>query len=264
MSCCNPSGITLTRASALGTRRRAATLFWRVSSDFRILGVVPARGGSKGVPRKNVRLLGGQPLVLHTLDTARASDSLDELVVSTEDDAIAAIVRSAGVKVVDRPMELARDTTPSAPVISHALRTVEEELSVRFEAVMTLQPTAPFRAVEDIERSVELLRTNDCDSVVSVVRVLDKHPARVKRITEGVLRDFCVPGDEAKRRQDLEPAYVPNGAVYLTRRDAVNRGTLRGDTQYALIMPPERSVNIDEELDFLLAEAVVKRRAVNE
>jgi CMP-N,N'-diacetyllegionaminic acid synthase len=230
-------------------------------SDLRVLGVVPARGGSKGVPRKNIRLLGGRPLLVHTIETALLTRAVDPVVVSTEDPAIAEVARKAGVQVIDRPASLATDVTPSAPVIEHATLAVEAQLSTRFDAVMTLQPTAPFRSTEDIERAVELLWTSGAESVISVVRVLDQHPARAKRIVDGRLEGFFVPEEESARRQDLEPAYLRNGAIYLTRRDVLDKGTLRGTHQQALVMPPERSVNIDEELDFLTAEAVLANRS---
>jgi len=223
-----------------------------------VLGVVPARGGSKAVPRKNARELGGRPLIAYTIDAARESAQLSELVVSTEDDEIAKIASGLGAAVVARPPELALDTTPMVPVIQHALQVTEAETNSRYDAVATLQPTTPFRTAVDIDEAIELLQASGADSVIGVVRIYDVHPARVKRIEGQRLLSYCVSEDETTRRQDLPPAYLRNGAIYVTRRDVVDRGSLRGSDQCPYEMPAERSVNIDGPLDFLLAEALVR------
>ncbi len=223
----------------------------------RTLGVIPVRGGSKGVPRKNIKALGGKPLLQYTVEAAQRSSGIDHLVVSTEDAEIAAVARELGVEVIERPAALATDTTPTHPVIAHALALVEERLP-RFDYVFTLQVTTPFRTAADIDGAIDSLRTSGAESVIGVVRVFDQHPARIKRIEGGRLREFCVPEEEGSRRQDLEPAYLRNGAIYVCRRDVIERGSLRGDDQCPYEMPPERSINIDEPIDFLLAEAVLR------
>ena len=167
--------------------------------NWRTLGVIPARGGSKGVTRKNVRLLDGRPLISYTIDAARRSDLLTELVVSTEDPEIAAIADEHGVSVVDRPFELAGDLTPMAPVVQHALTAVESRTGLSFDCVFTLQVTTPFRTPNDIDGAIEALRTSGAESVVGVVRLRDAHPARAKRLVDGRLSDFCVPEDEYSR-----------------------------------------------------------------
>ena len=164
---------------------------------WRALGVIPARGGSKGVARKNLRLLGGRPLIAHTIDAARRSTFLGTFVVSTEDAEIAAFAAGEGVPVVDRPDRLADDMTPMAPVVEHAVTAVESQAGVRFDCVLTLQVTSPFRLPGDIDAAIELLRSTGAESVLGVVRLLDAHPARVKRLVDGRLRDFCVPENEA-------------------------------------------------------------------
>jgi CMP-N,N'-diacetyllegionaminic acid synthase len=223
---------------------------------MRILGVIPARGGSRAVPRKNIRLLGGRPLIAHTISAAGASDSITYLVVSTDDAEIATIAGDLGVDVVARPSVLAGDEAPMVPVIQHALDEVERDRPP-FDAVFTLQATCPFRTASDIDAAAALLAEGGADSVIGVVRVQDMHPARIKRIEGGFLEDFCVEEDEGTRRQDLEAAYRRSGGVYLTARETVVGGSLRGLRQRAYEMPPERSINIDEPLDFLLAEAAL-------
>jgi CMP-N-acetylneuraminic acid synthetase len=182
-----------------------------------------------------------------------------EQVVSTEDAEIESIARQLDVRVVARPVELATDTAPSAPVIKHALDVIEDEDKRRFDYVLTLQPTTPFRLGVDIDAAVGLLDEIDEGgaSVTSIVRVLDRHPARAKRLENGRLVDYCVPDREGTRRQDLPAAYVRNGAIYVARRNVIESGSVWGRVEYPYEMPPERSINIDEPLDFLLAEAVL-------
>jgi N-acylneuraminate cytidylyltransferase len=226
------------------------------AAALRTLGVIPARGGSKGIPRKNLAALGGRPLLAYTVDAARRSRLLSHLVVSTEDAEIARVARASGVEVIERPADLARDATPTLPVVQHAVAEVERRLG-RFDAVFTLQVTSPFRRASDIDEAIERLRTSGAESVIGVVRVLDNHPARIKRICGGRLAPFDTPEPEGVRRQDLPPAYLRNGAVYVTRRDVLDSGSLLGSDQCPFEMPPERSINIDEPLDLALAEAAL-------
>lgn len=222
------------------------------------LGVIPARGGSKGVPGKNNRPLGGRPLIAYTIDAARHSRLLSHFLVSTDSPEIARVAVAHGAPVIERPSALATDEAPMVGVVRHALEEMERRLDCRFDWVATLQPTTPFRAASDIDAAVELLRETGADSVLGVVRLYDAHPVRVKRIVGGRLHPYAFDEDEASRRQDLPPAYIRNGAIYLTRRDVVDRGSLRGEEQVPFEMPAERSVNIDEPIDFLLAEAVLQ------
>ncbi len=222
-------------------------------AELRVLGVIPARGGSKGIPQKNLALLGGKPLLWYTARAAREARRLTDLVVSTEDRAIATVARELSLRVIDRPAALATDATPTAPVLQHAL----EVLGGSYDYVFTLQVTTPFRTAGDIDAAIELADTTRAESVIGVVRVYDTHPARIKRIENQRLADYF-PEEEHQRRQDLPPAYLRNGAVYLTRVDVLERGLIRGRDQVPYEMPPERSINIDEPLDLLTAEAMLK------
>ncbi|MEO7096710.1 MAG: acylneuraminate cytidylyltransferase family protein, partial [Polyangiales bacterium] len=135
---------------------------------MRVLGIVTARGGSKGVPRKNIRMLGGKPLIAWTAAAARLSSRLARTVVSTEDDEIAKVAREVGLDVpVMRPVELAQDTTPSLPVVQHMVRALED-MGDRFDAICLLQPTSPFRRASEIDGCLALLESSGADSVVSV------------------------------------------------------------------------------------------------
>lgn len=223
---------------------------------MRILGIIPARGGSKGVPGKNIKMLAGKPLVVHTIESARASE-LSKVIVTTDDDVIKQVAERAGAQVpFVRPAELANDTARSIDVAKHALLTMEKMDHVTYDAIMLLQPTTPFRTATDINQAINLLSNNpDSDSVISVVDVAAHHPARMKYINNGVLIDppFCE-AYENQNRQELTLMYIRNGAIYLTKRDTLLANSYKGKTCHALIMPPQRSINIDTLHDFDYAE----------
>lgn len=229
---------------------------------MRILGVIPARGGSKGVPAKNLRIVGGAPLVVHSIRTAQAvSDLVFRTVVSTDDPETARVAREAGGDVPFlRPAALAGDRAPMAPAVRHAVEFVEADDGKTVEWVLLLQPTNPIRLREDVETAVRLAREDrSCDSVVSVVQVHATHPVLMKRIVGGWLRPWGAPEPPGGRRQDYDPpAYMRNGAIYLTRRDVVMGGSMWGDRVRPYEMPEERSVGIDTELDLRLADLLMR------
>ena len=233
--------------------------------DEKTLTVITARGGSKGVPRKNIRPVFGKPLIAYSIMTAlEVSDRLYRIIVSTEDAEIANISRQYGAEVpFMRPPELADDKMPTFPVLQHAVRFVEDQDKVRLDWVLLLQPTSPLRTRDDILAALELARLGGCDSVISVVQT-PTHPLFMKRIENHQLLSFSdvLVEKEGTRRQDaLPPAYVRNGAIYLTRRDVLMDGnSIWGALLRPYIMPPERSVNIDSELDLKLAEVMLQDR----
>jgi CMP-N-acetylneuraminic acid synthetase len=230
----------------------------------RTLAVIPARGGSKGVPRKNVRPVLGRPLLAYTADTALASRHLlHDVVLSTDDEEIAEVGRSLGLSVPFlRPSELAGDAVPMVPVLQHAVSFLERRDGVRMDWVLLLQPTEPFRTVEDVEAALDLADRGGCDSVISVVRVFAVHPVLMKRIEGDRLLPYCVEEREGTRRQDYDPpAYMRNGAIYLTRRDVLmERASIWGDVIRPYVMPPERSLSVDEERDLKVIEAIMLDR----
>ncbi len=229
----------------------------------RVLALIPARGGSKGVPRKNIRMVGGRPLIEYTIDTVLAARHLfHRAVVSTDDPEIAEVARRAGAEVPFlRPAELATDTAGSIEVVQHATRFVEEQDGLRMDWIMLLQPTEPFRTPEDLAEALRIARTEKCDSVISVVQVFAVHPMLMKRIENGRLQPWCVDEPEGTRRQDYRPeAYMRNGAVYLTRRDVVmEQGSLRGENSRPYVMSADRFVSADSELDFGMIELLMQR-----
>jgi CMP-N,N'-diacetyllegionaminic acid synthase len=224
---------------------------------MRVLGVVPARGGSKAIPGKNIADLAGRPLLAWTADAA-AGSVLARCVLSTDDPDIAEVGRTAGLDVpFARPAELATDAASSIDVVLHALDAVEADGDAPYDAVMLLQPTTPFRTRADIDAAVALLEASGADSVISVVDVGGHHPARMKRIEDGRLIDPpYAEAVENQPRQELEPLFIRNGAIYLTRTSVLRTRSFRGRDARALVMDAERSINIDVPLDLLLARAV--------
>jgi CMP-N-acetylneuraminic acid synthetase len=234
-------------------------------TDFpRIIAVIPARGGSKGVPRKNIRPVCGKPLIAYTIETALAARELfRRVLVSTDDAEIAEVSRRWGAEVPFlRPSELANDKAPMIPVIQHAIRFAENDENVQYDWVCLLQPTEPFRTLTDIQNALAIAMTGGCDSVISVVQVFSVHPILMKRIEDGRLLPFCIEEKEGTRRQDYAPdAYMRNGAIYLSRRDVImERHSIWGDIIHPYVMPPERSVGIDSELDFKLVELLMRQQ----
>lgn len=230
---------------------------------MKILGIIPARGGSKGVPRKNIKEMNGKPLLAYTTEVAlEAKDVFHKIIVSTEDEEIAEVARGLGVEVPFlRPKEYATDSSASINLVRHALLTLEESEGIQYDAVLLLQPTNPLRIKEDIYGSIKLLNEKDTDSVISVGRAVSNHPAYMKKIDgNGYLEPYSIAEVEGTRRQDFKPyAYFRDGAIYLTKRDViVNENSLWGKRITPYIIPEERSVGIDSMLDWHLCEILLK------
>jgi CMP-N-acetylneuraminic acid synthetase len=222
-----------------------------------ILGLIPARAGSKGIPRKNELELAGRTLVERTVDAARASGVIDRLVLTTDSDAVAEIGRRAGIGVIRRPAQLARDDTPMLPVIEHALAEIERE-GWACDAVALLQPTQPLRRPEHIQAAVRLLEETGASSVVGVVRIPPHFaPQYAMRVEGERLLPYLAAGAGPTRRQDAEAAYSRDGTIYLARRTTLRSGDLYGDDCRPLVVPPEESANLDTPADWRRAEALL-------
>jgi len=228
---------------------------------MRVLGIVPARGGSRRMPGKNLAEVGGRTLVRRALDAAVASGRLDPVVLSSDDPAILAEATGvSAVRALPRPAELATDTALAIDVVRHALAELEAE-GDRFGAVAIVQPTSPLTAPEDIAAAVDLLERTGAESAATVVR-LDHavHPLKLKRLEGDRLVPFLE--DDAMRPEHQLPAlWVRNGAVYVTRRDVVERGLLITSDCRAHVMPRERSVDVNEAIDLAFAEFLEQRAA---
>jgi CMP-N-acetylneuraminic acid synthetase len=227
---------------------------------FDVLGVVPARGGSKGIPNKNLTPVGGRPLLAYTADAVLASTRLTRTVVSTDDPAIAKVARGLGLEVpFMRPAALAGDEVLMLPVIQHALQMVRSA-GFHPHAVVVLQPTSPLRRAEHIDAAIALLEDSGSNSVVSVVEVPHQfNPASVMRLEADRLRPFL--GEPSvTRRQDKPRVLARNGpAVLAIRAATVDSGSLYGDDCRGLLMGPEESLDIDTPWDLMLAECMLGR-----
>jgi len=230
---------------------------------MRTLGIITARGGSKGIPNKNLALLASKPLLAYTVEAALASRRLTRTVLSTDSVEIARVGMGRGVEVPFlRPQELALDSTPTIPVLQDVVRRLEEQHEF-YDAVFTLQPTNPLRTVDDIDGAIGLLEQSGADSVIGFVEVGERHPARMKWIdSEGRAQDPpFAERFEGQPRQALPKLYLREGSVYVTRRDVLmNQNSLKGRDCRAWIIPPERACNIDTPFDLFLAEQMLKWR----
>lgn len=224
---------------------------------MRVLGLVAARGGSKGVPRKNVRELHGRPLVTWAVDVARAASRIDRVIVSTDDETIAQVAREAGADVpFMRPPELATDTALQIDAIVHAVRTLEAA-GDRYEVVTLLQPTVPLRSAADVNGTLELLDETGADSAITVAKVDAYHPLTYyTRRDDATVEPMLASDPAGVRRQEFPSYYWRTGAVYAMRRDVVvERRSLYGSRTVGFVVPPERSFNIDSEFDWDLTAA---------
>ena len=227
---------------------------------MRTLGVIPARGGSKGVPGKNLRLVAGRPLLAFTADAARESRRLTRLIVSTDDPAIRTAARELRLEVPFlRPKELAEDDTLMLPVLQHAVGTMKG-LGFAADAVVLLQPTSPLRRGEHIDRAIDLLEATGAESVVTVVEVPHQfNPASVMRLDGERLKPF-LDGPMILRRQDKPQAFARNGpAVLVVRTTVLERGSLYGDDCRPLVMSAEESLDVDTAADFDTLERLLAR-----
>jgi CMP-N,N'-diacetyllegionaminic acid synthase len=223
---------------------------------MRVLGIVPARGGSEGIPGKNVRPLGGKPLLVHTAEAALAARLLSRVVLTTDDERIAEVGRGCGLEVPFlRPAELAMDDTPTLPVLQHAVAELEKT-GDRFDAVCLLQPTSPFRRAGDIDGCIELLESAGLDAVVSVLPVPPEHnPHWVYfREGDGLLRLATGEDQPIPRRQELPPAFHRDGSVYVTRRNVLMEGNSLYGRRLGGYLADSRSVNLDTPADWERAE----------
>ena len=226
---------------------------------MRVLAVVPARGGSRRVPGKNLALLGGRTLVRRALDTTLAAGCFATVVLSSDDpailaeaDALPAVVRLA------RPPELATDTARSYDVVRHAVDTLEARGDGLFDAVAIVQCTSPFTSPEDVAGAVGLLERTGAESVVTVSRIeAAHHPAKLKVLDGDRLLPF-LEDDRLMPSHELPPLWARNGSVYVFRRDVVERG-LEADDVRGYEMPTERSFDIDTARDLAIAEFLEAR-----
>jgi CMP-N-acetylneuraminic acid synthetase len=231
--------------------------------ETKTLAVITARGGSKGIPQKNVKVLLGKPLIAYSIQAALQSRTLTKIIVSTDDETIAHVSEQYGAEVPFlRPKHLASDNATSLSVLQHAVRYLEEKECFLADIIVCLQPTSPLRSAEDIDQAVTLCSSSGADSVVSLCQV-EYHPYWMKKVVAGSVYPFMEIDDEKyHRRQDLPPVYQLNGAIYVTRRKVLlEEERLLGKHTLPYIMPQERSIDIDTPIDFKIAELILSGEA---
>ena len=220
----------------------------------KILAIIPARGGSKGIPRKNIRLLAGKPLIAYSIEAAVKSRYIDRVIVSTEDEEITEISKKYGAEVIERPMELATDTAPTEPVLEHVVKLLKEHEDYRTDIIVLLQPTSPLRNSNHIDEALDIFLNNDYDTLLSVC---PSH-AFIWKIGEAGAYPINYDFKNRPRRQDKEPEYKENGAIYITTYETLMRNQNRLGGKIGLyIMPEECSVEIDTAFDFYLCEHII-------
>lgn len=227
-----------------------------------MLAIIPARGGSKGLPGKNIKLLCGKPLIAHTIEAAMAAKTVDRIIVSTDDPEIAQIAHQYDVEIpFMRPKELAQDNSLAIDAYIYTIDRLNREFNNNYKEFVLLQPTSPLRIAQDIDNAVELFFQKKADSVISCAVL--SHPMEwVCNINDDGVMQRLKEGDGKimKNRQDSKRYYMLNGAVYVFNYFLLKeKYTYYSDKTYAYVMPPERSIDIDTELDFKFAEFLMTR-----
>ncbi|PKP61406.1 acylneuraminate cytidylyltransferase family protein [Candidatus Atribacteria bacterium HGW-Atribacteria-1] len=230
-----------------------------------MIAIIPARGGSKGLPGKNIKVMNGKPLIWYTINVAKKSKFIDKIIVSTDDDKIAKISKSYGVEIpFIRPKELARDDSLAIDNYIYTIDRLNKEFNYSIGEFVVLQPTSPLRTLLDIDNAIQIFREKKADSVISVSEVIHP-PLWSKRINgKGLLRNYFDISMGNKNRQEIEKAYMPNGAIFIFKYSLIKeKHSYYSNKTYPYIMPLERSIDIDSKLDFEFAEYLIKKNARN-
>ena len=228
----------------------------------KVLAIIPARGGSKGLPGKNIKALCGKPLIAWSIEVAKACSDIDRIVASTDDRKIAEVAKKYGAEApFIRPVELANDTASTIDVIFHALDWFKEHQDYQPEYILLLQSTSPLRAVEDIRGAIQMLKDKNARAIVSVCET-DHHPWWSNTLPENSsMKAFLRPETLNKRRQDLPVFYRLNGAIYLADTDYLYEcNGFLGPYTFAYNMPKNRSGDIDSALDFKLVALLLREK----
>ena len=230
----------------------------------RILAVIPARGGSKGVKNKNIKLLSGKPLVSWTIIEAKKSKYIDKIVVSTDSELIAKTAKKSGAEVpFMRPKKLASDSAKNIDVIIHAVNWLGRN-GFDYDAVIILQPTSPLRIVVDIDGLIEYFIRKNADMIVSVCKS-EHSPNWANTLPKDKnMNNFIRKNIQNKNRQELQEYFRLNGAAEISKTEyLLNYKNNFGEQTYAYVMPQERSIDIDSEIDFLFSEALIREQRIN-
>ena len=226
--------------------------------DKKVLAIIPARGGSKGIKDKNIYPLCGKPLIAYSIEAAKQSRYIDEILVSTDSEKIASVAKDFGASVPFlRPAELASDTSKSIDAILHAIGTLKNNKQM-FDVLVLLQPTSPLRSTEDIDGALEEFSRNSYKSLVSVSEVND-NPILIRTIDESGKLKRLLNTDSSVRRQDMKKYYRVNGSIYINLISEVDVNTSFNDNIIPYIVPQERAIDIDEMKDLAVAKYYITK-----
>lgn len=228
-----------------------------------MLAIIPARSGSKGVPKKNIKELAGAPLISYTIKAAKKSEFITRVIVSTDSEEIADVARKYGAEVPFlRPAELATDDAKAIDVYLYTIERLNLENDEQINEFLVLLPTSPLRNYMDIDQAIKIFKKKNADSVISVTET-EYPPQWIKRISEkGILEDY-IQGMNNLNRQEYEKTYIPNGAIYIFKYNVLKKEyNYYTDKTYPYIMPNIRSIDIDTPLDFMIAEYLIKNNLV--
>ncbi|SFD31667.1 cytidylyltransferase domain-containing protein [Ruminococcus albus] len=228
-------------------------------NEKKILAVIPARGGSKGIPHKNIVDLCGKPLIVYSIEAGKKSRYIDYVMVSTDDEEIAKVAEQYGAEIpFMRPTDLASDTAKTIDAIIHAITELRKKGEC-FDVLVLLQPTAPLRNFEDVDKAIETFFSNNCFSLVSVSEV-DDHPVLIRSIEEGKLKSLLNVSSTC-RRQDMPKYYKVNGCIYINSINELTLNTSFNDNVIPYRMEKSHSVDIDELCDLYLAEYYLRKNS---
>lgn len=224
-----------------------------------MVAIVPARGGSKGVPGKNIKDLLGKPMIAYTIEEALKSKYIMEVIISTDDERIADVAVRYGARCpFMRPAELAQDDSLAIDTYTCTVDKLNSEFGYSIADFAVLQPTSPLRLAEDIDNTIEVFKKNNADSAISFTR--ESHPISWHKYLDENGRIVPLFEDKLLNRQDLRPTYYPNGAVFVFKYCTIKSGRYYTDKSYAYIMPASRSVDVDTIDDFGYAEFLLRKR----
>ena len=226
-----------------------------IKENTNCLAIIPARGGSKGIPRKNIRLLGRKPLIAYSIEAALKSKYIDRTIVSTEDEEIAEISKLHGAEVIKRPNELGEDNVPLDPVIFHAVNSIEKKENIKYDFVLTIQPTSPLLTTETVNKTIEIMLNGDHDTLISVKNETHLYWTEVKE-------NFIPLYKERKNRQYLDPIYKETGAILISKRESIAEDSRIGDKIFLFKIPKEEGIDIDTYQDWWIAENLLKKQSI--
>ena len=230
-----------------------------------VIAIIPARGGSKGLPGKNIKAMNGKPLIWYTINSAKKSKFVDKIIVSTDDNEVAKISKKYGAEIpFMRPKELARDDSLAIDNYIYTIDRLNKKFNYGIVEFIILQPTSPLRTSLDIDTAIQIFEEKKADSVISISEVIHP-PIWSKRIDEkGILRNYFNIEIGNKNRQEIKKVYMPNGAIFVFKFSLLKeKYSYYSDKTYPYVMPLERSIDIDSKLDFEFAEYLLKKNARN-